>query len=283
MNLLLILIITLCSTVNNVARKAYNQSCPDKGSYTFTTLIAVTAALFFILTSGGSLSFSWELFPWSASFGISYGLAIFFSVLAVNCGSLALTSLIISYSLILPTLFGLIYYHEPISLLFIIGMLLLLLSLLLINMSSGKVVITLRWCVYVGISFLANGACSIVQSAQQRHFNGANKNEFMIMALSTVSIILIAFSIAKEKKDLAVCLKNGLLYGSICGITNGIVNLLSLVLVTRMNVSIVFPVISAGCIVAVSVVSVLYYKEQLSRNQIIGVAAGVGAIVFLSL
>lgn len=283
MNLLLVLIITLCSTVNNVARKAYNQSCPDKGSYTFTTLIAVTAALFFVLSSGGSLSFSAGLLPWSAAFGISYGLAIFFSVLAVSCGSLALTSLIISYSLILPTLFGLVFYQEPVSMMFLIGMLLLMLSLLLINGSSGKLVVTLRWCICVLISFLANGACSIIQAAQQRHFNGAFKNEFMILALAIVSVVLIAFTLVKEKQDISVCLKSGLLYGGICGVTNGIVNLLSMVLVTRMNVSIVFPIISAGCIVAVSAVSVLYYKEQLSRKQLTGLALGVGAIVFLSL
>ena len=282
MNLLLVLIITLCSTVNNVARKAYNQSCPDKGSYTFTTLIAVTAALFFVLSSGGSLSFSMGLLPWSAAFGISYGLAIFFSVLAVSCGSLALTSLIISYSLILPTLFGLIFYQEPVSMMFLIGMLLLMLSLLLINGSSSKLVITLRWCICVLISFLANGTCSIIQAAQQRHFNGAFKNEFMILALAIVSVVLIAFTLVKEKQDISSCLKSGLLYGGICGITNGIVNLLSMVLVTRMNVSIVFPIISAGCIVAVSAVSVLYYKEQLSRKQLTGLALGVGAIVFLS-
>ena len=283
MNVLLLVILTLCSTVHNVARKAYNQSCPDKGTYTFTTLIALTAALFFLVSSGGNLSFPMSLLPWSAGFGIGYGLTIFFSILAVNCGSLALTSLVVSYSLILPTLFGIFFFHEPVTVLFVIGMLLLMLSLFMINMSSGSVQISLKWCIYVLISFLANGACSIVQSAQQRHFEGAYKSEFMILALSMVCVVLIVLSLVKEKDDLRVCLKSGILYGSVCGLTNGIVNLLCMVLVVRMSVSIMFPILSAGSILATAAVSILFYKEALSKNQLIGVALGVGAIVFLSI
>ena len=167
MNALLLFIIILGLVAQNVTKKAYNQKTGNHGTYVFTGLSTLAAALFFLFSSGGNLNFTPDLFPWSLGFAVAYALAVVFSFLAISCGSLALSSLVLSYSLILPTIFGILFLDEPVSPWLFIGIILLCVSLLLINFKPGKVKITLRWTIYVLISFVGNGFCSIMQKLQQ--------------------------------------------------------------------------------------------------------------------
>ena len=283
MNAVLLFIIILASTMQSICKKSYNQKSNNKGTYTFSALTTLAAATFFVLSSSGKLDFQIKLFPWSAGFAFAYGLATVFNLLAITCGSLALTSLVLSYSLILPTIFGILFLGEPVSPWLFAGILLLLLSLLFINLKTEKIKITLRWSVYVLISFIGNGFCSITQTLQQNKFNGSYKNEFMIIALLLVAITMIIMAFCTERKELSFCAQKGIVPGIICGAANGVVNLLVLILTTQMSVSVMFPVISAGSILGTAAISVLLYKESLSKNQILGVILGIGAIVLLSI
>ena len=283
MNALLLFITILASTIQNVCKKAYNQKSANKGTFTFTALITLSAAVFFACSSGGALTFQMSLLPWSAGFALAYGLSTVFTFLAISCGSLALTSLVLSYSLIMPTLFGILFLGEPVSSWLFGGVILLLLSLLLINLNSDKIRITLRWSVCLLIAFVGSGFCSITQTMQQNHFDGGYKSEFMILPLLLFSITMILLALFTECRDLSFCVKKGVLPGILCGVANGVVNLLVMVLTTRMSVSILFPIISAGGIVATAAVSLLVYKESLSKTQFVGVVLGIGAIVLLSI
>lgn len=283
MNALLLFVIMLGLIAQNVTKKAYNQKTSNQGTFVFSALSTLAAALFFLLSSGGKLNFVSGLYPWSLAFAVSYGFAVVFSFLAISCGSLALSSLVLSYSLVLPTLFGILFLNEPVSPWLFIGLAFLCISLLLINFKPGKIKITLRWGIYVILSFVGNGCCSIVQKLQQTTFQGAYKNEFMLLALVTVCISMIILALVSERKTTPFCLKKGCGFGLLCGAANGLVNLLVMVLTNRMPASVMFPMISAGGILGTAAVSLLFYKESLSRNQIIGVILGVGAIVFLSI
>ena len=283
MNALLLVAIILGLTAQNVTKKAYNQKTDNRGTYTFTALTTFAATLFFVASAGGKLSLDPALLPWSAGFAVAYALSTVFSFLAISCGSLALTSLVLSYSLVLPTIFGILFLDEPVSPWLFAGIALLLISLLLINFKPGQIKITLRWGIFALISFVGNGFCTIVQKLQQNQFDGGYKSEFMILALIMVCISMVILALIQEKDTLSVCLKKGSVFGLVCGASNGLVNLLVMILTARMAVSVMFPMISAGGILATAAVSLLFYKESLSKNQIIGVVLGIGAIVLLSI
>jgi multidrug transporter EmrE-like cation transporter len=61
------------------------------------------------------------------------------------------------------------------------------------------------------------------------------------------------------------------------------VNLLVMILSGLMPVSLMFPIISAGGIVAIFVISLVFYKEKLSRLQIIGYILGTVSVVLLNI
>ena len=127
------------------------------------------------------------ILPYSAGFAAMFALATVFSVMALTIGSLAITSLVLSYSLIIPTLYGILFLNEKITPLKCGGILLLLLSFFLVRAQTKEddktSKPTVKWIIYVLVAFVSNGMCSVVQNAQQRRFNGMQNSNFMILAL----------------------------------------------------------------------------------------------------
>ena len=105
----------------------------------------------------------------------------------------------------------------------------------------------------------------------------------MIGALIITSLILLPISLYTEKGKIKPSVKKGWFWAAACGIANGIVNLLVMILGGKLPVSLLFPVISAGGIILSATISILFYKEKLTKTQLIGVAIGVISIVFLNL
>ncbi len=282
MNAVLLISIILGVSAQNIIKKPYTQKSGGKGAFIFGTLSSFSAMLFFVVTSGG---FTWEsgLIPYALGFALSYGTSTVFSVLATASGSLSLTALIVSFSLMIPTFYGLIFLKDPISVGLIPGLLLLAISLVLINKKSDSVKITRKWLIFVFLAFVGNGMCSTVQKMQQVAFDGAYKNEFMIIALASVVIGLLTASLITERKDIVRCAKCGWYFALGCGIMNGIVNLFVMILSARMPVSLMFPLVSAGGIVITYLVSRFIYKEMLTKTQLVGFVLGTASVVLLNI
>lgn len=284
MNALLLTITIFGTSIQGVLTKAYGKKTGGKGCYLYMTISRIAGIILLILTAG-KLSIDRSILPYSLIFGLLYSLSAIFNFLAINNGPLALTSLITSYSLMLPTAYGLIFLKDPISVGFFPGLILLLISLFLINKNSTDdgVEITSKWIVYVGIAFLGNGGCSIVQSMQQRASNGAFKSEFMIIALLLVIVVTFFFSLLYEKREICYCAKRGWILASVCGAANVIVNMLVMELQGVMPVSVLFPLISSGGLVLTFFLARFLYKEKMSKVQIIGYILGTLSVVVLNI
>ena len=282
MNAILLIAIILGVSLQDVSKKIYSKRAVKAGTYFFVTLSAIAAAIFFTLSSG-KLDFNPAIIPYSILFAISYTAGVVGSVVAIASGPLSLTSLIVSFSLMLPTLYGLIFLNDPIGVGLFPGLALLAASLFLINKREKGVKINTKWVISVIFAFLGNGFCTISQKMEQLAFDGGYKNEFMIIALIITAVICLVMTLTKERDILKVQKWDGYFLGIICGALNGVVNLLVMILSGLMPVSMMFPIISAGGIVAIFVISLVFYKEKLSRLQIIGYILGTVSVVLLNL
>ncbi len=202
---------------------------------------------------------------------------------AIQCGPLSLTALVNSYSLMLPTLYGLLFLKDPVGKGFFPGLALLALSLFLVRGKKDTTPLSLRWAILAGLAFLGNGMCSVVQKMQQVAFDGGYKNELMVGALLIVAVFLGALSLTKEGKELKENFKAGWYLAPLCGIANGLVNLLVMVLSGRMAVSLMFPLISAGGLLLTFFFALFIYKEKLAKRQLFGFACGLGAVILLNI
>ncbi len=281
LNILYLIVIIIGVAGQSIVKKPYTQKFGDSGIYFFNAILSVSALLFFVATSS-NLHFDPSFIPYSIGFAVFYTMASVFMVLAIAYGSLSLTSLFISYSLMIPTIYGLVI-GDTVGAGFIPGILFLVISLFLTNKSDEKAKISFKWIVCVVLSFVGNGMCTVVQKMQQVALNGAYKHEFMIVALAIVATVMLVMTVCKERKKVLFYAKSGWHWAAICGALNGMVNLFVMILSGRMPVSVMFPLISAGGLVVTYIVSRFFYKEKLTKLQFVGFVFGLFAVVFLNI
>ena len=282
MNALLLISIILGVSLQNVVKKPFSQKASGKGVYFFCLMTSFSAMIFFVVTSGG---FEWNtgLIFHAMLFALAYTVGSIFGLEAVACGPLSITSLIISYSLMIPTVYGLVFLKDPVGVGLFPGLALLAISLFLLNQKNINMPVTAKWIVFVVLAFIGNGMCTVVQKMQQIKFDGAFKNEFMILSLAIGSVALCLFVFKKERKDLRSVAKIGWFPALACGLANGMVNLFVMILSNRMPVSLMFPMISAGGIIITYLVSRFFYKEKLTKTQFAGFIIGIVSAVFLNI
>ena len=292
---LLLSIAALAVTGQNIFKQKFNDKCKS-GTFFFTGMIALFAMAFFIVINRDPY-YSAKLIIPSAAFALSYASATFFAVLAIRYGSLAKSCLIISFSLLVPSFYGILFLHEPISLELILGTILLIVSLVLINYQKEEIVeeeeaeekaskkAPLKWYIFVALAFLGNGMCSTVQKAKQQIHGTEGDNLFMIVALAMVAVLMFVLAICtrEERTTIRETVRHGFLWAILCGVANGLTNYLVILLNLKLPASTLFPVISSGSLVLSFLYSVFVVREKFSTRQYIGFLIGVVSIVLLNL
>ena len=272
----------ITESMQGVIKKIYTDKNKGNGIFTFSAFTALASCLFFVIT-GGSMTFSPEVLPYSLGFAASYCIGMIFCLLSIKHGTLSFTALITSYSLVIPTFFSLAFLGESASVFFAVGFVLLVISLFFINGKSGKIKITPKWILYIILAFIGYGGCATIQTVQQRVFGGEYKNEFMTLALASVTVVFFIITLATERQTFVPSLRHAPLLSLLCGTANGATNYIVMVLVTSMQASIVFPVISGGGIIITWIVSKLIYKENLTAKQNIALVLGIISVVLMNL
>lgn len=283
MQTFLLLLCVFFTVIQQVGRKEYNRRNSD-GAYTFSFGGVVTTIIYFAVVSGGNLKFPAEALIYAAPFSICYALAYFFTMKAIQTGPLSITSLIISYSLIIPTLYGVIALSEPFTLTLMIAVILLMISLALVEGSgkNSRKTISLKWAVYAGITFLSNGVCATIQKVFQANYQGAYSNSFMLISLLLTAVLLGICALLRERDAFPKYIKKGLPWFGICGVGNGAANQITMILAVDMSASVLYPVLSGGGVILTVAISLLIYRERLSLKQWIGLIFGIAAVIILS-
>jgi len=289
MDIIFLALIVIFQTFQGCMAKEYNKRSNEctmmfAGITVFFAMIVFVIS--FLVTNGLDFNFSVDTLWYAILFALTYGGATVGSIYAVKTGSLSLTSLLTSFSLLIPTFYGIFVLDEETSAYLYIGLVLLCASLILVNFNgkedSGNQKITFKWLIYVIISFLGNGICTITQKMQQINQNGMYKNEFMIVALLIVFVGVMIISLITEKNHKS-CFKPALITGGARGLGNGIVNLLVISLAITMPASVLFPVVSGGGIALTAILAMTLYKERLSLQQILAMIFGIASVVFLNI
>ena len=268
----------LCSAGQSALGKQYARRGGE--SLPFNINKAVIGTILFLVL-GLMSGFSWHLE--TMLFGLFYGISLCISMhtgfKALSIGPMALTSIIASFSLIIPFLFGIILWNETLTLLKFSGIILLLLSIFLINIKKENG-FSAKWLFYALVTLLSNGFCSVIQKMHQIKFPTLYRTEFMFWALLCVSIILtITYNTKRNGK---VKFEFSLL-GIASGIANCCANFIVLVLSATDNASVLFPIIAVANIITVWVIGILFFKERLKVLQAIGLVMGVVSVVLLKI
>jgi drug/metabolite transporter (DMT)-like permease len=191
--------------------------------------------------------------------------------------------MLVSFSIIIPLIWGITVGNETLKNIQYPALALLFLAIILTNADKIKAKKTTQtnyclWLLFVGITFACNGICSILQKQHQTLYPEAYSREFMLFAMLLCSVVFLISAFrtisSKELKEI-----KGKWYGVLSGLANGIANFLTLVLAGMENASVLFPIISAGTILATLHCGRLLFKEKLRINHYVALAAGIVAVI----
>ena len=132
------------------------------------------------------------------------------------------------------------------------------------------------------LTFLANGACSVIQKQHQILYPSSYSREFMFFAVLLCAIVFFAVALIKMRPREILAVK-GKGFGVLSGVANGLTNFLTLVLAGLENASVLFPILSAGTILASLLCGKFIFKEKLKKNHYFALIFGILAVILFKL
>ena len=205
---------------------------------------------------------------------------------ALQLGPMALTSMLVKFSLIIPFLFGILRLGETPSIFALVALLLLLTSLVFLNLrrrGGDDNRPSLKWALCTLVTLLANGFCEVVTTMHQRAF--PEQFEYGYTAWTTVSCLLIFSVLAlyggKLKREYVT--KSGDLLACGAGIVNTLSSFFTVFLAACSPASVLYPLLAATTMLGALLVGRLVFRERLSALQLTGFAIGVLSVIFFNL
>jgi drug/metabolite transporter (DMT)-like permease len=283
----LVAISIFSAVIGGIARTYYSgKVAKNIADYYFSNAIgSIVPALVLVLWGGiGHVSI------FTIVIGMVFGIVTVFQQIAylkaLNTGSMSYTAVIMSLSTIIPTLSGMLFWNEVITLTQYIGIVLTIACFILSidNNDSGKKV-SAKWLMYTMITFVCTGFIGVMQKYHQSSSYASELNGFLIIAFTfSFAYSIVAYFIVKKRDNISGGItkpKVSMLIFIICGIAAAGNNKLNLYLSGVMDSAVFFPLINGLGLVGMTLAAVLLFKEKLSTKRWIGLLIGTVAVVFL--
>lgn len=253
----------------------------------YSTIYCAIAGILILLLSGLHFAPS----PGTVFFGVLNGVVLFFYLLSLlfasQRGPFALNSVAQRFGgIVVCLLVSVTYWGDRLSTAQIVGILLMLAALLVLN--SGGIDfrgVKKGYFFWVAMVFLANGLYGAILDAQQRLYPG-QRNEAVILAFLSCSVISLIYLIVTQRSRTAVCFRMGkqawhcTLAGGICA---GFASLTLVFLLGYLPSYILYTIYNGGVLVLLVFLCRIVLKEAITRMTILGIAMSVASILLLSL
>jgi drug/metabolite transporter (DMT)-like permease len=253
---------------------------------------ALTAALFaaaaglclaVLVVTGQPLYVSAPVVLLAVCGGLGGAIAYFFFLSALKAGPYALTISIYTMSFLIPVIFSIIVWSSPFDRSTAAAILLIVLGVALISISAADAkgeakAAWRRWLALIGTAFVLTGIPQLAQAAAAR-LGAINLWFFLFLTFSAGAAALWLFLLVKGERP-----ARGLFgYGALAAVGSVAGNFFTLRSLAKLREPVVFPVSTAGPILAAVVLSVYYFREKIKPLGYLGILAGLAGIVLMAL
>jgi len=281
MTVLFLSLSILATTMQSVFKKKVNAKCTGC-QFLISTLITFFALVYFAVVSDLSY-FPSGMLPYCLALSVCFATATVTCVMAIACGSMALTNLVLAYSRAIPILYSIFFLGDKLNSFQTAGLVCLGLSMLFTYYKRDGGGISLKWVIYAVLLFLSNGMCAVTMRSQQIKFGTETDGIFMVVSLIFATLIVLIAAIVRERREIKTVLRYGIGLCALCGGSNGIANYFGLICLARLPGTVYYPITGAGDLVLTFIFSVALFKEKFSKNQIIGFVFGVLSMILINL
>ena len=290
LGVILLIVLIFPGTLHGIFLNFYNRNYPGEeadATHVYSSFLGLIVAFVSFAIDGFSFNFSWL----SMLMGIINGFAvlIFNRCLAkgTELGSYSITMIsALAAGVLMPLLATVVFEGSP-GYLKLIGIAIMLVAFVLIcvdfkeetKAKAGFV----GACIGVAIS---NGAYGVLNSLEERFESGIHSDEFILFTYLTLSVASFVILMARNRRFTLAPLKQTrksmlfLILGSLCIAAN--INLIMLVF-KFVSSEIAYTFINGGTLVVSALLSLIIYRERISLQKWIGIAAASASMVILAL
>ncbi len=247
-----------------------------------------TAAVFgFFFKPDFSVSFiiSSPWFPVTIILGCLFISLFYLMALTTQKSGVSVSSVANKMSVVIPISVSVFLYHESLTVFKVTGVFMALAGVFLASLKNNERKINTKYFYLAVLLFFGSGLLdSLIKYAQQL-YQGITSFDLFVPTIFGVSGLIGFFIIAyrtiilDEKLDL-----KSILGGIVLGICNyaSIHYLLKTLDIRTLESSVVFPLNNIGIVVCSSLVSFFFFKENMSRQNWIGILLSIFAIILIS-
>lgn len=217
--------------------------------------------------------------------GVAGGLCAFIALLAVMqamaTGPASFTWVLANLSIGVPILLSAVIWSEPIQHVQWVGLGLFVLCLILFGKDlqrNGTKAVTLKWAVAAAIMFLANGSFLLCFRAINKYTSVPHTFSALVTTYAVCGTLLLVYSWRRLALPRAGEIKLSLLGAA--GMMGGQALIIKAL---AINTASSLPIIHSTSIISVTIVSMILFKEKLSRYSGGGLLVGLVSIILLTL
>lgn len=190
-------------------------------------------------------------------------------------------------SILLTTLFTVLYWHDTLSTKQIIGIIWMIAGILIFNAGSMKISGARKgYMLWVIGLFLANGAFGILMDMQQRVTGHTLRNEMIITSYVVSFMIPLALLVkGKGRKTLHAFSmpRKTALYMLASGVSSAIAVNLRMYALKYISTAVLYAVNNGGILIGTTLLGIIVLKEKVDRFKLMGMLAAIIGICLLSL
>ncbi len=276
--------------LQNVCFKIFSDRFMKTGTdyALFSTLYyALTVVLLACLFGFGGAGM--ETVTIGVAFGAVFVTTILLYMKAMSCGPMSYTSLLFSFALLVPIIVGRLLWEEQIGLLQAAALVILFFSFYLGSgpNASGTRRFSVKWLLLVLGAFVGNGVLMTLLKWHQRLLPGREVGMFLVIAFFTATLVSLGLLVVqarvfREKPSFPRTFPYWLVLAG-AGATTAFGNAATLLLAGRLPAVVQFPLVNGSVVVLTTLLSVLLFREAMTKRSWAGFALGVVSLVLISL
>lgn len=207
------------------------------------------------------------------------------SITAMSVGAMSTTSICVMYGMIIPAVAGPIFWHEPIGVLQIIGIVAMIFSLWLIKgeKPTDQKGMTRKWAILAIFAFILSGMAGVMEKIHQSTSANDERMSFVCVACTFMFVFSIAAILMVRKKEDKKTIVSVIPLAALSGLVVGFYSTVNLILAGKLESIIYYPVANGGAMLLTVLVSVIAFKERFDKWRMIGTAIGLIGILCLSI
>lgn len=213
-------------------------------------------------------------------FGVATALSNLYRMMALSTGPMHITLLVTTSSMIIPTMSG-VFFGEEFSLAKLVLVLVLIGFIYMSMNGKGGEKINKKWVLCCFTAFIFQGSIGVLQKVHQSSNHKGEANAFLFVAFVCSAVYCIIRS-GKEFKQISFD-RATKLFALVCGVCIYTMNFLNLKLSGMLPSQLFFPLINGSTIILCSVMSVVVFKERLSKKQLFGLVGGILTLIGICL